>query len=139
MPSGRISKQDQETILEALEQRRYGIEQGLWRARRDGTPWSVIWNLEKKSKAVIAAIHTTRDTMEVYEPCAECGGTGFVVADESPQLYPLEEPQPVECPVCFGNIEQRTCPQCETPLRESAAGNWNCPFCGWSSIKGGTR
>lgn len=129
MPSGRISKQDQETILEALEQRRYGIEQGLWRARRDGTPWSVIWNLEKKSKAVIAAIHTTRDTMEVYQPCVECGGTGYVPSAD-------EVPVPVECPLCLGHAEQRTCPQCETELHgETLAGFWYCPFCGWESIK----
>ncbi len=133
MPSGRISKRDQETILEALERRRKELSAVLTEAKQErDCPGAVIWNLEGKHKAVVAAIHTIRDTMEVYGPCVVCGGTGYVPSAD-------EVPVPVECPLCLGHAEQRTCPQCETPLRESAAGNWNCPWCGWSSIKVVTR
>ena len=133
MPSCRISKRDQETILEALERRRKELSGVLTEAEQErDCPGAVIWNLEGKHKAVVTAIHTIRDTMEVYEPCDNCGGTGYVLSAD-------EMPVPVECPLCLGHSEQRTCPQCETPLRESEAGNWNCPFCGGSSIKVVTR
>lgn len=133
MPSGRISKRDQETILEALERRRKELSAVLTEAEQErDCPGAVIWNLEGKHKAVVAAIHTIRDTMDVYEPCARCLGHGYVFPED-------EVPVPIECPSCLGHAERRTCPKCELVLREWQDGTWHCIECGWSSIKVVTR
>lgn len=124
MPSGRISKRDQETILFALTSRKVDLEDDLRECMASGDAEGV-YRDSARVNDVILAIHTIRDTMETYEPCANCGGDGYV----------FDGTEPVECPSCLGHAEQRTCPQCETALVENLTGNWFCVSCGWSSIK----